>query len=101
MGADAIIPLRLFGSRVFSIATVLSVLVGFGMFGAMLTLPLYLQLVVGLTPTQAGLPTLPMMPGLMLASIGTGQIIARTGRYGIFPVIGTAATAAGFLSWRS
>jgi len=97
MGADAIIPLRLFGSRVFSIATVLSVLVGFGMFGAMLTLPLYLQIVVGLTPTQAGLATLPMMAGLMLASIGTGQVIARTGRYGIFPVTGTATTAAGFL----
>jgi len=97
MGADAIIPLRLFGSRVFSIATVLSVLVGFGMFGAMLTLPLYLQIVVGLSPTQAGLATLPMMAGLMLASIGTGQVIARTGRYGIFPVSGTATTAAGFL----
>ncbi len=97
MGQDAIIPLRLFGSKVFSIATVLSMLVGFGMFGAMLTIPLYLQIVVGLAPTQAGLATLPMMAGLMLASIGTGQVISRTGRYGMFPVTGTATTALGFL----
>ncbi|MBI5160672.1 MAG: MFS transporter [Micrococcales bacterium] len=98
MGADAIIPLRLFrNSWVFSMATGLGVLVGFGMFGAMLTLPLYLQIVQGLTPTESGLATLPMMAGLMIASIGSGQIISRTGRYRIFPVTGTAVTAVGFL----
>lgn len=97
MGANAIIPLRLFGNRAFSTATVLSILVGFGMFGAMLTLPLYLQIVLGMNPTESGFATLPMMAGIMLASIGTGQIVARTGKYGAFPITGTGTTALGFL----
>lgn len=96
LGEDAIIPLKLFSSGVFSMATVLSFLVGFAMFGAMLTIPLYLQIVTGLTPTEAGFATLPLVVGLMIASIGSGQIVARTGKYRIFPVTGTAFTAAGF-----
>lgn len=96
MKDDAIIPLRLFRVRVFSMATILGVLVGFGMFGAMLTLPLYLQIVFGLSPTASGFATLPMMAGLMIASIASGQIIARTGKYRIFPITGTLFTAAGF-----
>jgi EmrB/QacA subfamily drug resistance transporter len=98
MGSDAIIPLRLFSSRVFSMATVLGVLVGFGMFGAMLTLPLYLQIVTGLTPTVSGFAMLPMILGLMIAAVGSGQILARTGHYRIFPVTGTFSTALGFLT---
>ena len=97
MKDDAIIPLRLFHSRVFSMATVMGVLVGFGMFGALLTLPLYLQIVFGLSPTASGFATLPLMAGLLLASIGSGQIISRTGRYRIFPVTGTLITGVGFL----
>jgi hypothetical protein len=97
MKDDAIIPLKLFRSRVFSMSTVLGVLVGFGMFGAMLTLPLYLQIVMGLTATESGFATLPMIAGLMIASIASGQIISRTGRYRIFPVTGTAFTSLGFL----
>ncbi len=97
MKEDAIIPLGLFSSRVFSMATILGVMVGFGMFGAMLTLPLYLQIVFGLSPTASGFATLPMMAGLLIASIGSGQIISRTGRYRIFPVTGTATTGIGFL----
>ncbi len=97
MGTDAIIPLHLFGSKAFSMTVVLSVLVGFGMFGAMMTIPLYLQIVDGLNPTQSGLATLPMMLGVMIASIGTGQLIGRTGKYRIFPVTGTATTAIGFV----
>lgn len=96
MGDSAIIPLRLFNPK-FSIITVLSLLVGFGMFGAMMTIPLYLQIVDGLNPTESGLASLPMMLGVMIASVGVGQIIARTGKYGIFPVTGTATIAAGFL----
>ena len=69
MGDDALIPLKLFRSSTFSMATVLGVLVGFGMFGAMLTLPLYLQLVHGATPTESGFLMLPMILGLMIASI--------------------------------
>jgi EmrB/QacA subfamily drug resistance transporter len=97
MGQDAIIPLRLFHSRTFSMATVLGFLVGFAMFGAMLTLPLYLQLVTGLTPTESGFATLPMIGGLMIASIASGQIVSRTGKYRIFPVTGTFLVALGYV----
>jgi EmrB/QacA subfamily drug resistance transporter len=97
MKENAIIPLRLFNSSTFSMATVLGFLVGFAMFGAMLTLPLYLQLVTGLTPTESGFATLPMVGGLMIASIISGQIVARTGKYRIFPITGTLVTACGYL----
>ena len=96
MGDDALIPLKLFKSQTFSMSTVLGVLVGFGMFGAMLTVPLYLQLVNGATPTESGFLMLPMILGLMISSIVSGQIIARTGVYKWFPRIGTALMAAGF-----
>ncbi|MGX5681130.1 MDR family MFS transporter [Schumannella luteola] len=97
MGDDALIPLKLFKHPTFSMVTVLGVLIGFGMFGAMMTIPLYLQLVNGATPTESGFLMLPMILGLMIASIASGQIIARTGRYGIFPKIGTALLAVGYL----
>ncbi|HEX4402925.1 MAG TPA: MDR family MFS transporter [Galbitalea sp.] len=97
MQTDAIIPLSLFKSRTFSMATILGVLVGFGMFGALLTLPLYLQIVFGLSPTNSGLASLPLMVGLLIASIGSGQIISRTGKYRIFPVTGTLILAAGYI----
>jgi EmrB/QacA subfamily drug resistance transporter len=96
MKDDALIPIKLFRSSTFSMATIIGVFVGFGMFGAMLTLPLYLQLVLGSTPTESGLQLLPMILGLMVSSIVSGQIIARTGRYRQFPIIGTAMLAGGF-----
>ncbi|MFF1876872.1 MDR family MFS transporter [Leifsonia sp. NPDC058230] len=96
MKDDALIPLKLFRSSTFSMATIIGVFVGFGMFGAMLTLPLYLQLVLGSSPTESGLQLLPMILGLMISSIASGQIIARTGRYRQFPIIGTAFLAGGF-----
>ena len=96
MKDDALIPLKLFRSPTFSMATIIGVLVGFGMFGAMLTLPLYLQLVLGSSPTQSGFEMLPMILGLMIASIASGQIIARTGRYRMFPILGTALMSIGF-----
>lgn len=97
MGDDALIPIKLFHSPTFSMATILGVLVGFGMFGAMMSIPLYLQLVNGATPTEAGWLMIPMIVGLMISSIASGQIIARTGRYKIFPIIGTAMLAGAFL----
>jgi EmrB/QacA subfamily drug resistance transporter len=96
MKDDALIPLKLFRSSTFSMATIIGVLVGFGMFGAMLTLPLYLQLVLGSTPTQSGFEMLPMILGLMIASIVSGQLIARTGRYRMFPILGTLLMSVGF-----
>jgi EmrB/QacA subfamily drug resistance transporter len=97
LGDDALIPLKLFKSPTFSMATILGVLVGFGMFGAISTVPLYLQLVKGSTPTESGFQLLPMILGLMIASIVSGQLISRTGRYKIFPILGTAFMSLGFL----
>ncbi|MCS5728739.1 MFS transporter [Herbiconiux moechotypicola] len=96
MGDDAIIPLKLFKSSTFSMATILGVLVGFGMFGAMMTLPNYLQIATGATPTEAGLMMIPMVLGLMIASIVSGQLISRTGRYKLFPILGTGLLVAAF-----
>ncbi|PPH25811.1 MDR family MFS transporter, partial [Rathayibacter sp. AY1F9] len=96
MGDDALIPLKLFRSPTFSMATVLGVLVGFGMFGGMMAIPLYLQLVNGATPTESGFLMLPMILGLMIASIVSGQIISRTGRYRAFPIVGTFLMSAAF-----
>ncbi|MEP6981508.1 MAG: MDR family MFS transporter, partial [Nakamurella sp.] len=89
MGDDALIPTRLFGNRQFSQGLIVNVMIGLAMFGALATLPLYLQLVKGATPTQSGLWLLPLMVGLMGGSISSGIITGRTGRYKIFPVIGT------------
>ena len=97
MGPDALIPLALFKSSTFSVATILGVLVGFGMFGALSTIPLYLQLVKGSTPTESGFQLLPMILGLMISSIVSGQLISRTGKYKIFPIIGTGLMGIGFL----
>jgi EmrB/QacA subfamily drug resistance transporter len=96
MGDDALIPLKLFRSSTFSMATGLGVLVGFGMFGAMMTLPLYLQVVNGATPTESGFLMLPMILGLMISSIVSGQIISRTGNYQRFPTVGLLFMAGGF-----
>ncbi len=96
MKEDAIIPIKLFRSGTFSMATVIGVLVGFGMFGAMMTIPLYMQIVVGLNPTESGFAMIPMVIGLMIAAMSSGQITARTGKYRIFPVTGSLFTATGF-----
>ena len=96
MGDDALIPMKLFKSQTFSMATVLGVFVGFGMFGGMMTIPLYLQLVKGSTPTESGFQMLPMILGLMIASIVSGQLMARTGSYKWFPRVGTAFMLLGF-----
>ncbi len=97
MKDDALIPIKLFHSQTFSMATIIGVLVGFGMFGAMMTLPLYLQIVLGSTPTESGFQMLPMIFGLMVASIGSGLLIARNGKYRMFPILGTGLMATGFL----
>jgi EmrB/QacA subfamily drug resistance transporter len=97
MGDDALIPLKLFKSPTFSMATILGVMVGFGMFGALSTIPLYLQIVKGSTPTESGFQLLPMILGLMISSIVSGQLISRTGKYKIFPILGTAFMGLGFV----
>jgi EmrB/QacA subfamily drug resistance transporter len=92
---EPLIPLRLWRNPVFSVATGLEFLVGFSMFGAIIFLPLYLQTVGRATATNSGLLILPLMVGLMATSIGSGKIITKTGRYKIFPILGTATSALG------
>ena len=65
------------------------------MFGGLAALPLYLQIVKGSTPTEAGLQLIPMVAGIMIGSISSGQIIARTGRYRMFPIVGSGLLVAG------
>jgi hypothetical protein len=96
-GEEALIPLRMFRNRTFSIVAASSIVVGMGMFGAIAMLPLYLQIVRGATPTKAGLLLLPLSAGIMAASVLSGQLISRTGKYKIFPVAGTALMTAGLL----
>jgi EmrB/QacA subfamily drug resistance transporter len=90
MGAEALLPLRLFTNKTVGVASIASVILGMGMFGGLASLPLYLQIVKGATPTSAGLMLLPMTLGLMSGSIISGQIISRTGQYRQFPIIGCA-----------
>jgi EmrB/QacA subfamily drug resistance transporter len=87
-GDEALLPLRLFANKTYAIGTMLNFALGLGMFGAMAAYPLYLQIVKGFSPTEAGLLLLPMTAGIMSASVTTGQIISRTGRYKVFPVVG-------------
>ena len=99
-GDQALIPLRLFRDRTFAIVTVGGVIVGMAMFGGMMTLPLYMQIVHGADPMESGLMMLPLVAGMMGASIVSGQLISRTGRVREFPIFGTAVSAVGlFLLW--
>jgi EmrB/QacA subfamily drug resistance transporter len=90
IGDDALIPLRFFRNRTFSLGSLVGVVIGMGMFGGIVCLPLYLQIVKGASPTKAGLLLIPATLGIMLGSVISGQAISRTGRYKIFPVIGSA-----------
>ncbi|HKD99085.1 MAG TPA: MDR family MFS transporter [Micromonosporaceae bacterium] len=87
---EALIPLRLFGNRTFAVGSSSSFILGMAMFGGLLVLPLYLQIAKGATPTKAGLETLPLVLGIMTGSIFCGQMIARTGRYRVYPIAGSA-----------
>ncbi len=95
--AEPILPMRLFASPVFTVCCILAFIVGFAMLGAMTFLPTFMQFVDGVSATESGLRTLPMVAGLLLTSIGSGQIVGRTGRYKIFPVAGTAVMSVGFV----
>jgi EmrB/QacA subfamily drug resistance transporter len=88
MGDEAILPLAMFRNRTVGISSIASIVIGIAMFGGLAALPLYLQIVKGATPTEAGLLLLPLTLGIMAGSITSGQIISRTGRYRIFPVTG-------------
>jgi EmrB/QacA subfamily drug resistance transporter len=97
-GDEAILPLKLFKSRTFSMVTILGVIVGVGMFGGMMTLPLLIQIVSGATPTESGFLMLPMVAGMMSASIVSGQVTSKTGKYRIFMITGTGMLTIGYAS---
>ena len=93
--AEPIIPLGLFKGRTFTAATRVGFIIGFAMFGAIVYLPLYLQTVHGASPTASGLELLPMVAGMLTTFIVSGRLVTRTGRYKIFPIVGSAMLAVG------
>ncbi|HLR28261.1 MAG TPA: MDR family MFS transporter [Ruania sp.] len=92
---EPILPLRLFRDDVFRIQAVIALLLGVAMFGAVSYLPTYLQLSLGASPTESGLLMLPLMGGLMAAAVTTGQLMSRTGRYKVFPIMGASVATVG------
>jgi EmrB/QacA subfamily drug resistance transporter len=93
--SEPVVPLRLFANRSFVICITIGLIVGFALFGSVTYLPLFLQVVKGDSPTASGLRMLPMMGGMLTSSIISGQIISKTGRYRIFPILGTVVMVTG------
>jgi EmrB/QacA subfamily drug resistance transporter len=92
---EPLIPLGLFRIRVFTVSNAMGFIVGSIMFGAIVYVPLFLQTVHGSTPTSSGLQLLPMVGGLLIATVIGGQLISRWGRYKVFPILGTACMTIG------
>ncbi|MFD4395727.1 MDR family MFS transporter [Kitasatospora sp. NPDC058478] len=92
---EPMLPMRLFRNPVFAVCSVLSFIVGFAMLGALTFLPTFLQYVDGDSATVSGVRTLPMVIGLLLASIASGNAVSKTGRYRVFPIVGTLVMAVG------
>src|SRR5262249_6514766 len=88
--AEPILPLALFKNRAFTVTSAIGFIVGVALFGSVTYLPLYLQIVKGHSPTASGLLLTPMMAGVLISSITSGNVISRTGRYRPFPIAGTA-----------
>ena len=96
--SEPIISLKLFSNRTFSAASTVGFVIGFTMFGSIVYLPLYLQVVHGASPTKSGLELLPMVAGMLITFVLSGQLVTRTGRYKIFPILGSAVVALGLVS---
>jgi EmrB/QacA subfamily drug resistance transporter len=92
---EPILPPRLFANPVFRVTSAIGLIVGLALFGSVTYLPLLLQVVKGATPTGSGLQLLPMMGGMLMSSIISGQLVSRWGRYKIFPILGTAIGGVG------
>jgi len=92
---EPVIPLGLFRVRVFNAAGAVGFVMGFAMFGALTFLPLFLQNVKGVSPTSSGLRLLPLMAGMLAASVLSGRLVTRWGRYKVFPVVGAALMTVG------
>ena len=98
MADNALIPLRMFGLRPVAVGIAANVITGMALFGGIFVLPLYMQIVHGASPMKSGFLMLPMVVGMMSASIASGQVISRTGRIRGFPIFGSALAAAGLLA---
>ena len=94
---EPIIPLTLFKNHTFSLTSILGFIIGAGMFGAIVMLPLYLQVVKANSATQAGLKLIPLMLGIVSMTITSGRVISKTGKYKKFPLIGTLLMSLGLL----
>ncbi|PKV88903.1 MDR family MFS transporter [Streptomyces sp. TLI_146] len=92
---EPMLPMRLFRNPVFTVCSVLSFIVGFAMLGAMTFLPTYLQYVDGDSATVSGVRTLPMVVGLLIASVFSGNVVSKTGQYRIFPIVGALVMGVG------
>ncbi|MFE7326885.1 MFS transporter [Streptomyces sp. NPDC057565] len=92
---EPVIPLRLFRDSIFNVTALVGAVVGVALFGAASYLPTFLQMVDGATATESGLLMLPMMGGIVGASVVSGQLISRTGRYRVYPILGSAISVAG------
>ncbi len=95
--AEPILPLRLFRNSIFATTAVIGFVVGLALFGAITYMPVFLQIVKSESPTDSGLQLTPMMLGVLVTSIGSGQAISRYGRYKPFPIAGTAIMTLGLL----
>lgn len=104
MGDEALLPIRLFTNKTIGISSIASTVLGIALFGGIACLPLYLQIVKGSSPTEAGLQLLPLTLGIMSGSIISGQTISRTGRYRVFlrlgaPLIAVALFIFHYIAW--
>jgi len=90
LAREPILPMSLFANRNFTVASTVGLIVGLALFGAVTFVPIYLQVVKGVSPTASGLLLMPMMLGMLATSVVSGRIISRYGRYKFFPIVGTA-----------
>jgi EmrB/QacA subfamily drug resistance transporter len=94
--SEPILPLHLFRNPIFTVASAITGLLGLALFGAVVYLPEYLQVVRGASAISSGLQLIPLTLGIVVASAGSGQLVSRTGRYKVFPIVGAALLTAGF-----
>ena len=95
--AEPVLPPRLWRNSTFRVTSAVGLIIGFSLFGAVTFLPLFMQVVRGQSPTASGLQLLPLMGGLIISSVISGRLIARTGRYRLYPIAGTGLTVLGLL----
>src|SRR5919202_2683260 len=94
---EPVLPLRLFRNSIFSIVNIVGFIIGMAMFGTMIFIPVYLQIVKGMSATMSGILLFPMIVGLMMTTVGSGIAIPKTGRYKIFPILGTGLLTVGMI----